>query len=121
MTALDRQVRPLVIQRLKEHLGIVSSILDKQAPGVLRKQNVRIIDARQDDRGHASLIGQYDTGETRVFTRTDYLPDGDDGTSVVYQAQVLEHLALEQAAVARALTSLEASQRLLDNPPVPTT
>lgn len=119
MTTLDQQGRPAVIERLKSHLGSLTGTIDKQAPVVLRKHDVRIVDAFIDDREHATLIGQYSTGERREFTRKDYLPEGDDGTSVVYQAQVLEQLALEQAAVARALGELEKTQRLLDNPPSP--
>lgn len=119
MTSLDQQSRPVVIERLKGHLGVIASMLDKQAPVLLHKKDVRIVDSHEDERGHTVLVGQYGTGEHREFTRRDYLPGGDDGTSVYYQAQVLEQLAREQAAVVAALRELGESQHLLDNPPEP--
>lgn len=119
MSVLDKQARSVTIERLKDQLGALTHALDLQAAALLRKKNVSIVDAYLDGRGHVVLIGQYSTGETREFTREDYLPDGDDGGSGAYQAKVLEQLSLEQTALREALESMVETQRLLDSPPVP--
>lgn len=121
MVTQDQNARPATIERLKEHHGLIAHAIDKQAPVVLGKPNVRVIDYREDERGQPVLIGQYSIGGTREFTREDYLPNGDDGTSVFYQAQVLEQLAREQAAIAAAIRTIQDTQRLLNNPPEPLT
>ena len=119
MAPLDQSERPHVLDRLHDHLGLLTAAIDRQAPVLLRKRDVRIVGSRLDERGHVVLIGQYSIGGTREFTRDDYLPDGDDGSSLVYQAQVLESLALEQTAVMQAVEALEATQFVLENPPDP--
>lgn len=110
------QTRSDAVHTLRDHLEALTRALDLQTKGVIR-QNVTIVGAVVDERGHVALQGQYSTGELRSFTRKDYLPDGDDGSSLVYQVEVLEALALEHVSTAAALTRLEATQALLENPP----
>lgn len=115
MLSTDAAKRTELAQILKDHLGDLTRALDIQAPAVLRKPDVRVIGCRIDDQGRTVLIGQYGLGGVREFTRDHYLPAGDDGSSLVVQAKVLEQLALEHAAVLGALDAVEATAELLES------
>lgn len=113
------QTRAAVIDALDHHLAPLSRALDVQARALLRKDNVSVIGAMTNDRGHVELIAQYDTGEVHRFTRNDLLPDGDDGASLAYQANIVERLALEYEAAVNALDAAKRAAYVLNTPPVP--
>lgn len=114
---LNNGDRATALNGIKTHMEGLVKALDTQTSAVLHKSDVRIVDAYQDERGHTVLVGQYETGETREFTRNDYLPGGDDGSSLIYQAKVLEALSLEFSALLGAAEYMEDAQAVLGNPP----